>query len=245
MVPNSYLTLQNLFPPDLQQISRSVFKQDFFVSLLEISRLVQNAEYLKSWLSSKEHDVYQSYKLEKRRNEYLAGRVSAKLAVMHVLPCSYNRTSFTDIEICYEPSGRPYISLPGKTPEMIDISISHSGQYGCCLAANSPCGIDIQSAETTLAKVQDRFCTDQEKAVLAAQIIDLKQLAVLWAGKEAIKKRYGKHGSMPGFLDIILLREQSLSQHIQHLTFSLSQTGAEIQVIASTIDQYALAMTIS
>lgn len=245
MIPDSTLTLKNIFPYDLQQISLQVFKQDFFVSLLEIPRIVRNSDYLQSWLCSREYETYQRYKLEKRKNEYLAGRVSAKLATMHMLPCSFNQTLFTDIEISNQPSGRPYIRLPGKTPEMLDISISHSGSYACCLAANAPCGIDIQSAKPTLEKVQEKYCTNEEKALFNDCEKGLLQLAILWASKEAVKKCLACQGDMPGFLDISLHHAQSLSDDIRQLDFTLLQTGDEISVIARLIDRYALAMTIA
>lgn len=248
MLPNPNLPLKNVFPPKLLESSRSVFRQELYINLLEIPVLVQqfdeHPELLHTLLTSKEYETYQSYRLDKRKNEYLSGRIAAKLSLIQQFQTKNETIHCRDIEIGNAPSGRPYVNMRGKKNSPSELSISHSGKYALAIAAYSPCGVDIQSTETTLAKVKDRYCTAEEESVLTSRTCSLQQLALLWAAKEALKKSYSRHGEMPGFLDTILVDAQSVSPDIQQLTFTM-KTGHKAQVITSAIDTYGLAVTIS
>ncbi len=86
----------------------------------------------------------------------------------------------------------------------MDISISHSGDYGAALAACSPCGIDLQLRQDSLLKVKEKYCSEAEYRLLETFLSEtdtLARLALLWAAKEAAKKALS-HWQMPGFLDL-------------------------------------------
>ena len=72
----------------------------------------------------------------------------------------------------------------------------------------SHCGIDIQYPDENLSRVKECFVTDKEEQLIhesLPQLQELAQLALIWAGKEAIKKMLSSTG-MPGFKELILNR---------------------------------------
>lgn len=164
-------------------------------------------------MSGDEQGRFQGLHQEKRRSEWLGGRIAAKVAVLDYLRSRRSQGNNENplwkpasFPIMTTPTGRPFLApdhsaYGGEAPY---ISISHSQKYALAVAAATPCGIDIQVSRTTLLRVKDRFCSPQEETTLTAHLptlTELERLTLLWAAKEAIKKR-GGNGTMPGFLDL-------------------------------------------
>lgn len=137
-------------------------------------------------LSPKEAEVYASFRIEKRRSEWLAGRLAAK-----TVAAGDAGQSFSALEIASDLLGRP--SCRGAL-----LSISHSG--GWAVAAAKPgavfLGVDLE-------KVEDRhpaWYTDYfHPTELPAP--DPSEGTRLWAIKEAILKALGL-GLMADPMDI-------------------------------------------
>ncbi len=154
------------------------------------------------------------------------------------------------IEIANKTGGRPVVCLHGAEAgsPTIDISISHSGDYGVALAAGLPCGIDLQEKKEALLKVQEKYCSRDENMLLEKNLSNqepLTRLATLWAAKEAAKKALS-HQQMPGFLDLELRQLKNfpswsaLCLYISHE--KIQQFPEKVTVVSGNFNDYALAI---
>ncbi len=118
---------------------------------------------------------------EERRTQHLAVRLLFKL----MMPDA-------DLsQLVMADNGKPYlIGLP------FHFSFSHCKGYAACAVDDQPIGIDIEIIHPRIAKVAHKFLNDQEKAMIAGleENDQLKQLAFLWAAKEAMYKKHEQLG---------------------------------------------------
>lgn len=183
---------------------------------------------LQKTISSRELKVLQSYKMEKRRHEWFSGRVCAKMAAADFVASQYGKhLELNQIVIGNIPSGRPYITWPDHCLPQgeSDLSISHSGRYAIAVTASAACGIDIQEPRQTLIRVKDRFCLDEEEALLnniMAEQDEISSLTLLWAAKEAVRKTYSLQ-FIPEFLQLTLDSVEKNSNGWFRITFRHSQ----------------------
>ncbi len=252
--------LKNLFPTALWTGAVGIFgEQSIQPVLLKLLSANAVTEYPLSdplfceMLHPKEAAILDGYKFPKRRAEYLTGRICAKLAIQEFFNLTSPRSSpllLAEIEITNTANGRPSVCLHGTNVDALgmDISISHSGDYGVALAAGSNCGIDLQRQQATLLRVQEKFCNESEYRLLETSIIDcdtITRLTLLWAAKEAAKKALS-HWWMPGFLDLEVWKIKNFTNC---MTFLLQLTNAknrqvakEITVLTDMFGDYALAI---
>ncbi|NNK94311.1 MAG: 4'-phosphopantetheinyl transferase superfamily protein [Desulfobacterales bacterium] len=200
-----------------------------------------------NWLSTEERLQFERYSFEKRRLEWLSGRICAKQAVLQLLEEQDSSKTFRpeDIVIRNSPSGRPFVqtsSLPVSF-EDIDISISHSHGKAAGLAGHGYCGIDIQYLNGALFKVRDRYCSDIEMAILNDVSADeLVQLGLLWVAKEAIRKCLSVI-KIAGFLEMRLDQVSEEQEfHVLHFQpdLSFARTGP-LSVLTHFDGSYAIA----
>ncbi|PJI07857.1 MULTISPECIES: holo-ACP synthase [Clostridium] len=104
------------------------------VDIIEINRVrkavQRNNNFIKKLFSDKEIEFA---KKEKLRDEYLAGRFSAKEAVSKALGTGFRGFEFKNIEIYKDDLGKPIVVLSGKAKNIaekmgkyqIQLSISH------------------------------------------------------------------------------------------------------------------------
>ena len=148
--------------------------------------------FLLQLLSPAEAKVFSRYTYHKRRLEWFGGRLAAKYCLRSFLePDQRTALFYQTISLLSDPSGRPCLeqSLAGQA--IPSVSISHSSQYAAALTtAAGRCGIDIQKKAQQLLKVQDRFTTQQEIALLHPIPDHLSRLTTIWAIKEAVKKGF-------------------------------------------------------
>ena len=151
------------------------------------------AEAVSQWLTSTEIVQLNKYSFEKRRHEWLSGRICVKQAVLDLL--KKHNSSVTpgalDFTIEANDTGRPFVAFlnPADHPDELEISISHSHGKAAGMAGKGLCGIDIQLLNNTLFRVKDRYCTDIESAIMDVIPADeLTHLGMLWVAKEAIRK---------------------------------------------------------
>lgn len=186
-------------------------------TMLDITRLVdlidnnQEQHLCEMWCNEQEQRQLQMFSLPKRRREWLAGRICAKQAIHNFLldhsPKDIAPPRFTELHIVPTESGRPILQERPAMPNPPLISISHSGKFATALAASLHCGIDIQEIRISLAKIRPQFCSDKEYEQLAIYLPNhapLERLALLWAGKEALRKATPLP-PMPGFLAMRLV----------------------------------------
>lgn len=140
------------------------------------------------YLNAGEVEQWSRFSREKRRSEWLAGRLAAKWAAGGMLAGSaVGRQTLT---IHTEEDGRPYVR--GTHAVAPFISISHSGPLAAALAANLPCGLDIQEPVARIIKVRERFASMAEEDILTSALpgsfTETERLTLLWSAKEAARK---------------------------------------------------------
>jgi len=218
------------------------------VTTIDTDHLVNGAvsELAAACLNEQEMRQFNTYTFEKRRWQWLVGRVCAKKSVLKLLADTGTSQELTlsDIAIGVAPTGRPFLSsTPAEAARPVpDISISHSGRLVIALAAHGYCGIDIQLLTDTLFKVKSRYCSEQEHTLLDAAVGDeLTQLGLLWVAKEAVRKCFSSFETI-GFLGMELTGiEQSGSCSLLELRLAPGCGGVEsVTVAASAEDQYCL-----
>lgn len=133
-------------------------------------------------LSLSERAACRALATEKRRVDWLSGRIAAKraLGVRLSLPPK-------DIEVLNEPSGRPYCTQPNAPC----FSITHTSGGGLCAVAagTGPIGADWETVRPRGPEVLAFYTHESERtaAVLASPELQTK----LWAAKEAVLKLLG------------------------------------------------------
>lgn len=171
----------------------------------------QPSEALSSLLTPAELDIFHGFRYDKRRQEWLGGRIAAKQA-MQLLTRATKTPSllFHACSILPDEHGRPQVTpLPCGFPAS-SVSISHSGGFAVALACpEGSCGVDIQQKNPTLLKVQERFASEEEQATFGPTLAPLTRLGLLWAAKEAVKKcLLADHSSFFGSIRLDAVRHE-------------------------------------
>ncbi len=253
---------RDLFPAELKQAACIFFERSALAAaLIEQPSADAIPPQLSPALSSetallhpKEILRFASYKLAKRRAEFLAGRICAKLAIKSFRASAYPGPPppLDKIEIENDPNGRPLINLHnlvGWPPP--EISISHGGKYAAALVADSPCGIDIQQQRDNLLRVREKYCSPAELRLLDVMFPNLPELScltILWTAKEAAKKALS-YLQMPGFLELELMQPANDFPNCCSLTMAVmvqnnSRMPHRVRVLATTLADYGLAICI-
>lgn len=207
----------NIFPKSLNTLIRQSYPNHRFqtamlplVTLEEYLAKAACVEKERHNLHKKELQKAEDFRVEKRRTEWLTGRLAAKLSCLHYLrddQLAATPVLPAQIIVGNDESGRPY--LLGELPQELTnayLSLSHGGGYATAIVSDSRCGIDIQETRNSLKRVRDKYCTNDEEDILLHQLgelNDLQRLNLLWTTKEAIKKALS-HLRMPGFLELML-----------------------------------------
>jgi len=132
-------------------------------------------------LAPAEREYYLGLKVEKRRREWLAGRVAAKRLVKKIL-------DEIDLPIQKTAAGIPFVQY---RKECWPLSISHSGEWAVAAMSASqnpaPIGADIE-------KIEDRDPSWLDVAFHPSEMattLDAAGQTRLWTLKEAISKFFG------------------------------------------------------
>jgi phosphopantetheinyl transferase len=156
-----------------------------------------------SYLSDAETTEYLNIRSEKRRNEWLAGRLAAKDAFYQFHGCAYASAEdyyriekYQQISVLSYPSRAPYFS---EYPHL-NLSISHSQDYCIAVISTSTIGIDLEWIEPRPTSLVRRFFCQAEWDLLeefCQSSVDLDtQITRLWTRKEAAAKFLQLGGSL-------------------------------------------------
>jgi phosphopantetheinyl transferase len=148
----------------------------------------------------------------KRRAEFCAGRIAAKLALSK---SPFHRASSPAV------IGRSASGAPVLLNECHDafLSISHSGPFAVAVVARFPVGIDLERDEARPKAFSQMFLTQAERAMLDATAAHGQQTLVnhFWCRKEAACKVGGWGSTLPfGKLESSL-PHTTIDQRVIHL----------------------------
>lgn len=133
------------------------------------------------FLTKRELETYNTFKIDKRKQEWLGGRYALKK-----LACDFFNFDIKHIEVNNLPSGQPVLLVPGGTK--LPVSITHSGVYAAAAIAltGQAIGLDIEVIEQRSPAWIEQCFEARELSSKAAPF-----LTELWAKKEAVLKFLG------------------------------------------------------
>lgn len=154
-----------------------------------------DSHYHPDFLNEAELAVFMPLKTEKRRRDWLMGRLAGKVLVAELARGKTGRPIALDnITILPHSDGWPIVSLP---PELqwpaITLSISHSRDRAFCAAIEGEArhtGADTEYVEPRPAGFAEEYFTPLELMFLSAAPPEQHDLLVnaIWSGKEAALK---------------------------------------------------------
>jgi len=147
-------------------------------------------------LSGPERATFESFAIEKRRWDWLAGRLAAKMLVARTLT-RYRTLDVLlgDVVIEYDGDGAPRFSVaghPGLEREW-SLSIAHADGYGVCALGRAATlgrvGVDLERDRELRPDLLRFFLSDDERRRLAERGVRASITPVmLWTLKEAVIK---------------------------------------------------------
>lgn len=150
-------------------------------------------------LTPREREVTTRIRSQKRRAEFLAGRIAAKRALSQ-------KTGLTqDIEILRASSGAPLI-IPDYSS--LFLSISHSHEVALAVVAEAPIGVDLERIEARHDSLLNYYFAAEEHEYIDRIYQNSTDLGItlLWTAKEAVSKCLGKGGSL-SFKELLCHKE--------------------------------------
>ncbi|ACC98652.1 4'-Phosphopantetheinyl transferase [Elusimicrobium minutum Pei191] len=134
------------------------------------------------FLTQEEKRYCQTLKIEKRRQDYLAGRYALK----KLLSDNFVKADYKSIEILKHEDGRPLLFINGVKSNL-NVSISHSNAYACaCAGRGCLVGVDIERVEERSEAWRNFSFAKEEITETSPEF-----LTALWAKKEAVLKLLG------------------------------------------------------
>lgn len=148
---------------------------------------VQNHEnILYSFLSKEEKELYQQFRLAKRKEEFLGARTLLKLSLLKLFQTrpwqkiiphqyeenekysySYSKLSFQDLTIRKTPQGKPELMIQNQKNSQIHLSISHSSSIiFTAMDTENEVGIDVEDLEENserLLKIKKKYLQKNEE----------------------------------------------------------------------------------
>ncbi|MEA3166567.1 MAG: hypothetical protein QOJ26_1439, partial [Thermoplasmata archaeon] len=153
--------------------------------------VVPGAQAESSWFTGPERAQHTGFKAPKRADEWRAGRLAAKKAVVETHP----GVGPLDVEVVADSaSGRPRLVIQGQESALW-LSISHRSGLAIAALSPGPVGVDLETVEDRERSfLEEAFNVGELKAMLEAADggADPRVFAAcMWAAKEAALKRAG------------------------------------------------------
>jgi 4'-phosphopantetheinyl transferase len=152
-----------------------------------------DSNFPSDFLSDEEINRLKGMRFQKRRNEWLRGRWTAKHLMQQADP-SCAGMPLASIIIRNEPEGLPFawIAETGRSPGWL--SISHSDQFAFCVLSKTRVGADIEQIEARSDSLVEDYFTLNEARWVRSYAGSRLRLAInlVWSAKESVLKALGK-----------------------------------------------------
>jgi 4'-phosphopantetheinyl transferase EntD len=190
---------------------------------------------------------WQSFASDKRKREWLGGRLCAYGCARRLARLwqdekpAMNDFQVRDWWLANAEDGRP--CWQGNIPEALwktHISISHGGGYALAVMARLPVGVDVQPCQAKVERVAAQFANRQEENILTrlAPAEDRPtRLTLLWSAKESVRKATD---DLPPFLAMRLIHGKR-EKDGWRLTLTWQEGERETTVAATLHDGHAFA----
>lgn len=140
------------------------------------------------FLSKAERVRLSQMRFEKRRQEWLRGRLALKLLIRAVME---DGTRLDEIEVENAPGGEPFIRIKGEGMAG-RVSLSHSGEYALVAHSHSEgvkLGCDLERVEPRSAEfIQDYFLAAEADWIRERPEKRDLRATLLWSAKESVLK---------------------------------------------------------
>jgi acyl transferase domain-containing protein/4'-phosphopantetheinyl transferase EntD len=163
------------------------------VLVADVAPWLDDPDQLARVLSPAERSRIREFPVDKRRLDWLAGRVALKSLLREMVRERLGLTvPWPDLTIVSEQAAPRVIPGLGCDPRVAAFlkdqvfSIAHGGGLAVATAAPHPIGIDVEPLAPLAAGVADRFLTSAERAGVPAS-----EWLALWTAKEAAAKALG------------------------------------------------------
>lgn len=153
-------------------------------------------------LSEQELAQREELRPEKRRVEWTAARVAAKLlAIERQLTDQGHRCTVE------KAGGRPRLVIDGTISDR-SISISHSAAIGAAAIHTEPVGVDIQDIRDVDPRAAKFFLGDSENDTVS-DVVARNPLLHVWCAKEAAWKASAEEGSTLKSVTLRIIRSEA------------------------------------
>ncbi len=167
-----------------------------FVNLRDLDPL--SAEHPELTLA--ESDILAAFRFEKRRRDWLGGRLAAKRAVLRLAGSGvfgWCPESTRAVEILPGPTREPQVQAPAsRGPSELQVSISHSGQLAgavACYRDDGRIGFDMERVEPVEPALYSlAFLPTEIQAIDSVPVpSQTSWVHAFWTAKEAVSKAIG------------------------------------------------------
>lgn len=153
-------------------------------------------DLLELWLSPRERARLDGFRSDKRRRDWLAGRLAAKaLLIEYLQDRGEGDRRPAEIEIAYGPRGEPQAYVRGERLGEIALSIAHSGGRGFAglseASQEGRIGVDLERLRPVRPDLIKRFLSAEERKALTSRFPGERAsegIVLFWALKEAAFK---------------------------------------------------------
>jgi 4'-phosphopantetheinyl transferase len=159
---------------------------NIMLALVDIASLrAKDMDEIHPLLTPGEKVQFHSFKIEKRRWEWLAGRLGIKLLV-----CDVYNSEPNDVDVEPNWTRKPFARINELQIDAC-ISITHSNDLAVCgLVKEAKMGLDLEHVEERSMGMLEEAFSEEEREMLS-EPIDWEEVTLHWTRKEAVAKALG------------------------------------------------------
>lgn len=183
-----------------------------------------------AWISDSERATAAGFRLDRRRDEWLLGRLAAKQLALELGLCTVPRE-------CAVPTRgvRPTLLIRQKPTDLF-LSLSHTEGVAAAAISPSPIGVDVQIERTVTPDATRFFLNDEESDLFdphtGSPLLDL------WSAKEAALKAAGVERYRE-----VRLRADGMNRDNRRFRFDAG--GASGRVETGRLDEGSLVLAVA